>query len=174
MKPLIEGFFMYMKQINEEDSALFRSTVNNNTPIDKDKTHQPNHANKQEPFKAYSYITEANLLGADVVKHAQSGVSSKIIKKMKRDNIEHIPVLDLHGQSVVEACESMSQFIYHHQKKSLIHIIHGKGYHSEHGMSVLKTQVVSFLKQHPSVMAFNSCPDKDGGTGAVFVLMRKA
>ncbi|RUM77150.1 MAG: hypothetical protein DSZ13_02225, partial [Candidatus Thioglobus sp.] len=54
-----------------------------------------------------------------------------------------------------------------------IQIIHGKGYHSENGMSILKTQVVSFLSQHPQVLAFNSCPDKDGGTGAVFVLLKQ-
>jgi len=40
-------------------------------------------------------------------------------------------------------------------------------------MSILKTQVVSFLSQHPQVLAFNSCPDKDGGTGAVFVLLKQ-
>jgi DNA-nicking Smr family endonuclease len=34
-------------------------------------------------------------------------------------------------------------------------------------MSVLKTQVVNFLKQHPQVLAFHSCPPKDGGTGAI-------
>jgi DNA-nicking Smr family endonuclease len=40
-------------------------------------------------------------------------------------------------------------------------------------MSVLKTQVMNFLKQHPQVLAFHSCPPKDGGTGAVFALLKK-
>ena len=158
---------------SESDKALFRSAVENIAPMDKDRaSHQSSSVYKQDIFKAYSYITDAELSGSDVVAHSQSGVSTKIIKKMKQGSIGFTPVLDLHGQTVVEACESLSQFMYYHQNEQFIHIIHGKGYHSEHGLSILKTQVVSYLKQHPSVLAFNSCPDKDGGTGAVFVLMR--
>jgi len=157
---------------SKSDKALFRSAVENIVPIDKDCTHRSLDAKKQAIFKAYSYMSDAKLSGSDIIAHAQSGVSTKIIKKMKQGNIDFAPVLDLHGQTIVEACVSLSQFMYYHQNEQFIHIIHGKGYHSEHGLSILKTQVISYLKQHPSVLAFNTCPDKDGGTGAVFVLMR--
>ncbi|EEZ79810.1 MAG: hypothetical protein Sup05_1172 [uncultured Candidatus Thioglobus sp.] len=174
MKPSFEGFFdAQMKPINEEDRQLFRSTVDASAPADKDGDNRSNNASKNPAFTAYSYIVDANLEGSEIVSYAQSGVSTKIIKKMKQGNVGCTPVLDLHGQTVVEACESLSNFMYHHQFESFIQIIHGKGYHSENGMSILKTQVVSFLKQHPQVLAFNSCPDKDGGTGAVFVLLKQ-
>lgn len=157
--------------LDESDKALFRATVNNNVPLDKDKMRQPIHA-KQAPFATYRYISDAKFSGADVLAYAKSGVSNKIIKKMKQGNIGNMPVLDLHGQNVIEACQSISQFIYRHQCKQFIQIIHGKGYHCENQMSILKTQVVSFLKQHPGVLAFNSCPPKNGGTGAVFALLK--
>ena len=174
MKPSFEGFFdAQMKPINEEDRQLFRSTVDANTPADKDGANRSSNASKKPAFTAYSYIVDANLEGSEIVSYAQSGVSTKIIKKMKQGNVGCTPVLDLHGQTVIEACESLSNFMYHHQFELFIQIIHGKGYHSENGMSILKTQVVSFLKQHPQVLAFNSCPDKDGGTGAVFVLLKQ-
>jgi len=162
-----------MKQINNEDKQLFRSTVNANAPIDKDGANRPTNAIKKPAFTSYSYIVEANLEGSEIVNYSKSGVSTKVIKKMKQGNLDSMPVLDLHGQTVVEACESLSEFMYHHQFESFIQIIHGKGYHSENGMSILKTQVVNLLKQHPQVLAFNSCPDKDGGTGAVFVLLKQ-
>ncbi len=158
--------------INEQDKHLFRSTVEKSAPIDKDRAPEITNAQKRPAFDAYSYVTEASLSGAEIIGHAQNGTASKIIKKMKQGNIGYAPVLDLHGQSVTQACESMSQFMQHHQHQQFIQIIHGKGYHSENNMSILKTQVVRFLKQHPDVMAFNSCPAKDGGTGAVFVLLR--
>ncbi|HIM58917.1 MAG TPA: hypothetical protein EYJ00_06355 [Gammaproteobacteria bacterium] len=161
-----------MKQINEEDKQLFRSTVDTNAPIDKDGVRE-HKALKKPAFTSYSYIVDANLDGSEVVSYAQSGVSTKVIKKMKQGNIDAVPILDLHGQTVVEACESLSNFMHHHQFEPFIQIIHGKGYHSDNGMSVLKTQVVSFLSQHPQVLAFNSCPDKDGGTGAVFALLKQ-
>ncbi len=158
--------------IDDYDRQLFRSTVNSVAPVDKDGVNK-NKANKKPPFSAYSYIVEANLEGSEIVSYAKSGVSTKIIKKMKQGNIGPVSVLDLHGQSVVEACETMSDFIYHHQFEDFVQIIHGKGYHSENGMSILKTQVVSFLTQHPQVLAFVSCPAKDGGTGAVFALLKQ-
>ena len=160
------------KNVGESDKALFRTTVDSNTPLDKDNIEQSAGTKKQALFSNYRYINEARILGSEMIAHTKGGVSNKIIKKMKNGNIEDFPKLDLHGQTVTEACESMSQFIYHHQHKTFIQIIHGKGYHSENGLSILKTQVMSFLKQHPAIMAFNSCPDKNGGTGAVFVLLK--
>ena len=162
-----------MKPINEEDKHLFRSTVDANLAIDKDGGKVGKNRNKQPAFTAYSYIVDANLEGSEIVSYAKNGVSTKIIKKMKQGNIGSVPTLDLHGESVVEACESLSNFMYHHQFEPFIQIIHGKGYHSENGMSILKTQVVNFLKQHPQVLAFHSCPAKDGGTGAVFALLKQ-
>lgn len=159
--------------VDESDKALFRQTVANAGVFDKDAETLGSNEKKFEPFKAYSYITDATLSGSDTLSYAKSGVSKKNIQQMKRGRIEHAPVLDLHGQSIVEACDSMSNFFYHQQNQRYVQIIHGKGYHSDEGMSVIKTQVVSFLKQHPQVLAFESCPVKDGGTGAVFVLLKK-
>lgn len=159
--------------INDKDRELFRTSIDANAAIDKDDVNHSKNIVDQAAFTAYSYITEACLKGDEIVAYAKNGLSTKIIKKMKRGNIGYVSTLDLHGQTVVEACESMSQFMHHHQHKDFIHIIHGKGYHSESGMSILKTQVISFLNQHPQVLAFSSCPDKDGGSGAVFVLLKQ-
>lgn len=158
--------------ISESDKALFRSVVENNVPVNKDKT-TPQDPTKKKAFKAYTYITHADLSGSDIISYAQNGVSPKIIKKMKQGNVSHVPTLDLHGQTTIEACQSLSEFMYYHQHRKFVHIIHGKGYNSNQGNSILKSQVVSFLYQHPEVLAFHSCPPKDGGTGAVFALLRQ-
>ena len=162
-----------MASINEDDKQLFRATIDANAPIDKDAGTRTTNQVNLPAFTAYSYITEARLSGSEIVSYAKNGLPPKLIKKMKRGDIDYTATLDLHGQTVTEACESMSQFMYHHQHEPFIQIIHGKGYHSENGMSILKTQVVSFLNQHPQVVAFNSCPDKDGGSGAVFALLKQ-
>ncbi len=38
----------------------------------------------------------------------------------------------------------------------------------------LKTHVNSWLRQHRDVLAFVSAPEKQGGTGAVLVLLKRA
>ena len=80
--------------------------------------------------------------------------------------------IDLHGYKIDEACRSLSDFIHFHSDKRFIQIIHGKGYHSNNCMSIMKSQVIHYLKQHPNVLAFCSCPQDMGGTGAVFVHLR--
>jgi DNA-nicking Smr family endonuclease len=158
--------------INEADKQLFRSTIDNDIPIDKDCVQSSNNQQKWPKFTNYSHIIEANLSGSQVVNYTQ-GVSKKIIKQMQSGNIDYAPDLDLHGHTIIKACELMSNFIYHNQQSHFVHIIHGKGYRSKDNMSVLKTQVVSFLSQHPQVLAFHSCPAKDGGTGAIFALLKQ-
>ena len=53
-----------------------------------------------------------------------------------------------------------------------MHIIHGKGGHSDNGFSILKSQVVNYLDQHPKVLAYCSCPEEMGGTGALYIHLK--
>jgi DNA-nicking Smr family endonuclease len=117
-------------------------------------------------------LYEPNITGSEPVIHFKVGLSPKIIKKMKQGNIDSPPSIDLHGHKIEEACQSLSRFIHFHSNERFIHIIHGKGYHSNNGLSIIKSQVVHYLKQHPQVLAFCSCPQDMGGTGAVFVHLR--
>ena len=161
--------------INECDKSLFRSAVNQQIPIDKDGDKEEAYNNKKnwkKPFEDYSYLPKPNLSATDSVSHSQSGVSPKILKKMKQGRIDHAPCIDLHGQKIEEACQSLSKFIHYHGDARFIKIIHGKGYNSDQNLSILKSQVVHYLKQHPQVLAFCSCPQKMGGTGAVFVYLK--
>ncbi len=160
--------------ISESDKFLFRSAIDKKIPIDKDadKEIESNKTNRNRIFDSYSYLSKPNLSGTEPVSYSQSGVSPKTIKKMKQGNLGQPPSIDLHGQVIKEACRSLSNFIHYHQDEKFIHIIHGKGFHSEQGLSILKSQVVHYLKQHPQVLAFYSCPQNSGGTGAVFVNLK--
>ena len=161
--------------IDESDKSLFRSAVNEQMPIDKDADNKESYNHKQhwnKPFEDYSYLAKPNLSASDSVNHSQSGVSPKTLKKMKQGRIGYSPSIDLHGQKIEEACQSLSKFIHYHGDERYIQIIHGKGYNSDQNLSILKSQVVHYLKQHPQVLAFCSCPQKMGGTGAVFVYLK--
>ena len=160
--------------VSEKDKSLFRSAINKNMAIDKDGDKKPesNAISFTKPFESYSYIGDANISGAEFVSYAKYGIAPKTIKKMKQGNIEYTPTLDLHGQTVEESCELLSEFLHYHKDERFVRIIHGKGYHSDKGLSIIKSQVVHYLKQHPQVLCFCSCPQKYGGTGAVFVHLK--
>lgn len=160
--------------VDAEDKKLFRNTVDNQPLLDKDADFikSKNQVKTQPIFHLQDYSVNANLSGSEPVSHNKTRLPAKIIKQMKHGKIPPCPTLDLHGQTVKEAHISMAKFIHHHQHKRYVHIIHGKGHHAYQGLSVLKSQVVYYLKQHPAILSFVSCPPKDGGTGAVFVLLK--
>lgn len=61
--------------------------------------------------------------------------------------------LDLHGLSVQEALEKVTKNIQWCMDHGVdvLDINHGKGHHSDHGFSVIKTEIRKMLKQHPLI-----------------------
>jgi DNA-nicking Smr family endonuclease len=92
-------------------------------------------------------------------------------KKLRKKPAES--VLDLHGLTAEEARVEVENFL----KQSKINgfrkvlIIHGKGYHSS-GKPVLKGEVVKLLEKNPVAGEFGTADRKDGGSGAVWVLLK--
>ena len=57
-------------------------------------------------------------------------------------------------------------------RRRCVRIIHGKGLRSGGRGAVLKSALNDWLKRHHDVMAFASAKGIDGGTGALYVLLR--
>ena len=102
------------------------------------------------------------------------GVDRRELRKLKRGEYPPGRRLDLHGQTAAEATMSVQQFIDKSRgQHRCLCIVHGRGLHSEGNVSILKTRVRACLRQHPAVLAYADAPRTDGGTGAVYVLLRK-
>ena len=82
--------------------------------------------------------------------------------------------LDLHGLNQSVARDRLADFIARSRDsgRRCVRIIHGKGYRSGARGPVLKTAVNLWLRRHMDVMAFISARAIDGGTGALYVLLR--
>ncbi|MBI9107971.1 MAG: Smr/MutS family protein [Spirochaetales bacterium] len=81
--------------------------------------------------------------------------------------------LDLHGLTAEEARCEVESFLRSSRKMGLrkVLIIHGKGYHSE-GAPVLKKEVLRLLENSPIAGEFGTADRKEGGSGAVWVLLK--
>ena len=102
------------------------------------------------------------------------GMGGEVLRKLKR---AYWPVgahLDLHGLNSDEARQALTHFIETSQTHGTrcVRIVHGKGYGSADGQSVLKSRVAQWLTQIPSIGAFASAPTAHGGRGALLVLIR--
>ncbi len=105
----------------------------------------------------------------------RSGLQHKVIKRLKRGGYPYESVLDLHGMRRHQAEKCLDEFLAEaiQDNLSCVLIIHGKGWHSENRTGVLKPLTIDWLKQKAEIKAFCSASSKDGGTGAVYVLLKR-
>lgn len=96
-------------------------------------------------------------------------LQNKVFEQLKQGKLRWYEAVDLHSATIDEARQATLQLIKFAQDagETVIKIVHGKG------DSLIKTCVNGWLRQIPEVLAFVSAPAKDGGTGAVLVLLKK-
>ncbi len=102
------------------------------------------------------------------------GIQKSYLKQIRNGKIQIEDHLDLHGLSRDNARLTLLEFLDHAQTHSfkLVRIVHGKGYNSNNNQPVLKAMVNKWLQSIPDVLAFVSALPKDGGTGALYVLLK--
>lgn len=107
---------------------------------------------------------------------SRNGVQPAMMKKLRRGQFAIEAELDLHRMTSDEARIATATFLQLAKDagKRCIRIVHGKGLGSPDKIPVLKTKLNHWLKQRNDVLAFCSARPVDGGTGAVYVLLRTA
>jgi len=105
----------------------------------------------------------------------RSGIQQQIIRKLRRGQFAIESELDLHGMTVSVAKKELNDFLNYCQStnRRCIRIIHGKGHGSVNKIPVLKNKLNRWLQRYDSILAFCSAPAHDGGTGAVYVIIKK-
>lgn len=106
---------------------------------------------------------------------ARPGVQHRVLRKLRRGQFSIRAELDLHGMTVPMARQALSTFLQRCRgdNQCCVRIIHGKGHRSNHRGPVLKTAVQGWLPQRDEVLAFCSAVPAHGGTGAVYVLLKR-
>ncbi|MEH6455716.1 MAG: Smr/MutS family protein [Cocleimonas sp.] len=126
-----------------------------------------------DPLSDELEVTEVD--GGEVLSFCRDGIQKNVFKKLRSGGYRISDELDLHGASVKQAKEIL---VYYLQEAAqfegcCIRIIHGKGLSSGKQKSVLKTYINHWLTEHDRVLAFHSAKVKDGGTGAVYLLLKR-
>jgi DNA-nicking Smr family endonuclease len=112
--------------------------------------------------------------GSAALSFQRGGVRIQVMRRLKRGLIPVDDELDLHGLTQTAARDALADFIAGSRDSGqrCVRVIHGKGYRSGARGPVLKTAVNLWLRRHIDVIAFASARAIDGGTGAVYVLLR--
>ncbi|MDH5408788.1 MAG: Smr/MutS family endonuclease [Gammaproteobacteria bacterium] len=106
---------------------------------------------------------------------ARDGIQPKVLQKLRRGQYSIEAELDLHRMTSDQARAALSNFINQSVSSGLrtVRIIHGKGHGSPGKLPVLKNKVNHWLKQKDQILAFCSSRPVDGGTGAIYVLLKR-
>lgn len=107
--------------------------------------------------------------------HARPGVQKRILRRLRRGQYSVGDELDLHSMNAEAARRALDAFLAEARDRMItcVKIIHGKGLRSKGEGPVLKRLVNHWLRRHPGVLAFASARANDGGTGAVYVLLKR-
>jgi len=173
---------------NETDKTLFRKEMQGVKPLKCDKL--PLTKPRPLPIPKQRYLDDAlvrkemlsdNYELAEVetgeeLLFIRAGVQHSVLTKLRRGQFSIEAELDLHGMIVRVAGEEIGLFLRECQIRQIrcARIIHGKGHGSWQKMPILKNKLNKWLRQRDEVLAFCSARQVDGGTGAVYVLIKRS
>lgn len=110
----------------------------------------------------------------DSLLYRAQGIQDSVFRRLRRGQYRIEAELDLHGLNREKAKLAVVQFLARCRERDLraVRIIHGKGNGSPNSGPVIKRAVDGWLRKRADVLAFCSARPEDGGTGAVYVLIR--
>ncbi|WP_238865188.1 Smr/MutS family protein [Achromobacter xylosoxidans] len=173
-----------------DDMAAFRRTMQSVKPIK--QVARAEHKPAPQPTPA---LRRANALG-ETATRADAGVSDggeithllseggtafvrgdaapDTARNLRRGQWRAGAELDLHGLRVEQARHAMLSFLDQEHGIRCVRIVHGKGYGSQGLEPVLKDKARTWLVQKNEVLAFSEAPEREGGAGALLVLLRQS
>lgn len=110
----------------------------------------------------------------DKLSYRRNGVGLEALRKLRKGQWVVRAQVDLHGYRTDEARQAVAEFIRNCVRHDVrcVRIIHGKGLGSAGKEPVLKDKVKRWLVQKDEVLAFCQAPPRDGGAGALLVILK--
>ena len=179
-----------MSKSSKSDAEQFRAAMQNVRPLKADERHYPTAPKKRSRISQKllampdadapaKFSSSKNLLAqvADACENSRSLCRDELPRKSLRmlgsAQLPAADSFDLHGLTENQARQALQQFITSSLRdgRRCVRVVHGKGLRSE-GPAVLRLMSWQQLWQNPAVLALKPCVPKDGGTGAVLVLLK--
>jgi len=176
------------KKHTDDENFSFQDAIKGAKPLKNDRIDLYAHNRNTRPFQDQNDYSQTppnsplsdawettNVSAEEFIFFARSGVQLKRQKQLRQGKVTIEDQHDLHGLTIDHAREDLQafiQFAQQHQMRCVL-LVHGKGYRANSEQPILKNKVNSWLRQHPDVLAFSSAQPKDGGTGAVYILIKK-
>jgi DNA-nicking Smr family endonuclease len=175
------------KHSNSDEAALFRESIGEVKPVSSRRkrlqspTPKPHARFTEADHQAVLHESlatgpdPADMETGEELIFQRPNVGRKVMRQLRRGNYSLQEEIDLHGLTADEAQVELHGFIKRCSIDGIrcVRVVHGKGLGSGPKGPVLKAGVNRWLTQWEEVAAFCSAQPRDGGTGAVYVLLSK-
>lgn len=183
------------KDSSPHEDLYFQEAFSDVVPLSKEKsrvsrnpgmTPKPSHPAPNQAEKARAYLhgllkgsIEMDITFSDeYIEGCVKGFSPKLMKRLKKGEFPVQDFIDLHGLTRHEAKELVQEFLLRSHRMGLrcVLVVHGRGLNSPDSFPVIKEGLPLWLGSgavRKVVLAFASARPYDGGTGALYVLLRK-
>lgn len=181
---------MVIMMTDDNDLDLFQQMMGDVKPIKQDTTirikertiTEAHLARRQaavslaEEYDEYLSLDNAPMLKPDdILEYKKDGVQDGVFRKLRLGKYPITAKLDLHRRTLEQAREDVVSFLRQAQRldtRSVL-IVHGKGERSN-PPALMKSYLAAWLEQISDVMCFHSAQPFHGGSGAVYVLIKKS
>ncbi len=174
-------------KVSSRDMALFREAIGAITPIKKQslihKKKKPAAKPLQKEADEHSVLQalqnsdfdSTELEMGDELLYVRPGIQKQTLRKLRRGYYPIESELDLHGMTVAMAKVALTDFLKkcHQTSRRCVRIIHGKGLGSKDKKPVIKNKLNYWLQHRDDVLAYCSARQIDGGTGAIYLILKK-
>ncbi len=170
----------------DDDSSLFRLATRDVRPLTPSSRIEAN-PRKPEPHARSREADDLEVLRemlldpdpewlehGETLQYRVPGVQDGVLRRLRRGHYRVERDLDLHGLNRHQAQLAVVRFLAECQQRDVrcVRIVHGKGNGSPNSGPVIKRLLDGWLRKRRDVLAYCSARPVDGGTGAVYVLLR--
>jgi DNA-nicking Smr family endonuclease len=178
-----------------DDMARFREAMTDVTPLKgtqqrvarlPDRDARPVHPPNAGDLEVLAHLSDlvSGMAEMDItfsdeyIEGSVKGFDRKLMQKLKDGLFPVQDHMDLHGCTRQEAELKVTEFLLRSHRLGLrcVLVVHGRGLNSEDHIPVLKERLPIWLNRGPVkriVLAFSTARPYDGGTGAIYILLRR-
>jgi DNA-nicking Smr family endonuclease len=173
----------------DSENALFLQELDGVQPIKCDKADITKVAIETPGIRVRRKLAEAHSLerdplssaevpllkSNDVLEYKRPGIQNGVYRKFRLGQYDIEARLDLHKLTIEQARKEVFRFLSECMEYELrtVMILHGKGDRNPDKVATLKSHIAVWLPQIDEVMAFHSAQRHHGGTGAVYIMLKK-
>ncbi|MGB0681307.1 MAG: Smr/MutS family protein [Magnetovibrionaceae bacterium] len=173
--------------LRDDDLATWRAFAEGVTPLEGRSVNEtppvPDLPPRRRPDirrPDFDFPTRAPNPSEPAMSHGSApGLDNRTKQKLRRGKIDIEGRLDLHGMTQDQAFGALTRFLASSRSRGrrAVLIITGKGLRRDGTIGALRQAVPRWLNEEPNrahVTAFDSAQARDGGEGALYVLLRRA